>query len=100
MCRLVGKRSPFFTTDIEKRGTRFRIEAEPNPITSLPELPAMTAEELKECVRNYADENLPGWACAGVSFRIGDIGASITETLVVSNSDPISGPSTSTTLEP
>lgn len=43
----------------------------------------MSAEELKAKVREYADEHLPGWACAGVSFRLGEIGASVTETLVV-----------------
>ncbi len=45
----------------------------------------MTAEELKDCVRHYAEEHLPGWACAAVSFRIGEIGAHVTESLVVLN---------------
>ncbi len=45
--------------------------------------PVMTAEQLKDAVRAYANKNLPGWACSGISFRLGEIGAHITETLVV-----------------
>lgn len=43
----------------------------------------MSAEELKNYVRQYAEEHLPGWACAGVSIRLGEIGSHVTETLVV-----------------
>ena len=45
----------------------------------------MTAEELKVAVRAYADEHLPGWACAGVLFRIGELGAHVSEELCVLN---------------
>lgn len=48
----------------------------------------MTAEELKAHVRTYAEEHLPGWACIGVSVRLGSIGSHVTETLVVLPDDP------------
>lgn len=43
----------------------------------------MSAEELKAKVREYVEEHLPGWACASVSVRVGEIGSHITETLIV-----------------
>lgn len=43
----------------------------------------MTAEELKEKVRQYADEHLPGWQCAGVTFRVGPLIDSRNELLLV-----------------
>lgn len=52
----------------------------------------VTAEEVKALVRRYAEDNLPGWACAGVSFRLGDVGSSITETLVVLPEDGKTNP--------
>lgn len=57
--------------------------------------PKVTAEDVKEVVRRYAEDNLPGWACAGVSFRLGDVGASITETLVVLPCEPKATPAVS-----
>lgn len=43
----------------------------------------VTAEDLKAVARSYADRHLPGWACAGISFRVGEIGSCITEMLLV-----------------
>jgi hypothetical protein len=43
----------------------------------------VTAEDVKEVVRRYAEQNVPGCACAAVSFRVGEIGAAVTETLLV-----------------
>lgn len=34
----------------------------------------MSAEELKDAVRTYADEHHPGWRAAGVAVRVGEIG--------------------------
>ena len=31
-----------------------------------------TAEDVKEVIRRYAEQNLPGRACAGVTIRVGD----------------------------
>lgn len=33
----------------------------------------MSAEELKEAVQQYADENVPGWTYAGVVFNVGPL---------------------------
>lgn len=43
----------------------------------------MTAEELKKAVAAYANEHLPGWKCAGVSFRIGEIEEAQNEMLLI-----------------
>ena len=43
----------------------------------------MTAEELKKHVQTYADEKLPGWECADVSFRIKKLGDFPEERLLV-----------------
>lgn len=45
----------------------------------------ITAEALKDLVRRYAEQNpnLAGWACASISFRVGKVGESETETLLV-----------------
>lgn len=43
----------------------------------------MTAHELKEAVREYANDNLPGWECAGVVIRMGRGPESDSERLVV-----------------
>lgn len=43
----------------------------------------VTAEDVKEIVRRYAEDNLPGWACAGVSFRVGPIPDAQSESLLV-----------------
>lgn len=48
----------------------------------------VTAEDVKKVLREYAEDNLPGWACASASFRIGDIGSHITESLVVQPTPP------------
>jgi hypothetical protein len=36
---------------------------------------AVTAEELKEMVRKYADEHCPGWTSAGVVIQVGEFEA-------------------------
>ncbi len=48
----------------------------------------MSAEELKDNVRKYADEHLPGWEVAGVSFRVGPIVANAEEMLLVTPTRP------------
>lgn len=35
---------------------------------------AVTAEDVKEVIRRYADEHFPGWRSAGVSIRLGEVG--------------------------
>jgi hypothetical protein len=60
----------------------------------------MSAEELKTAARQYADEHLPGWAVVGISFRMGDVGAHVTETLVVLASPPGASPPRETERAP
>jgi hypothetical protein len=63
----------------------------------------VTVEDLKSLIRRYADQNLPGWACVGVSIRVGQIGASVTETLVILPADTLpieTSPSASTFATP
>lgn len=52
----------------------------------------MTAHELKEAVREYANDNLPGWECAGVVIRLGRGSDSESERLVVlpTSDEPVS----------
>jgi len=55
--------------------------AVPVSVTTRPDVDAPAT--FKDVVRRYADENLPGWACVGVSFRLGEVGAHVAETLLV-----------------
>jgi hypothetical protein len=52
----------------------------------------MSAQELKDCVRQYAQENLPGWECAGVVIRVGRGPDAEAERLVVlpTSDEPVS----------
>lgn len=43
----------------------------------------MSAEELKVAVRQYADENQPGWRSAAVLILVGPFGDDQTERLLV-----------------
>jgi hypothetical protein len=47
-----------------------------------------TAEDVKRVLREYADENLPGWECAAASFRVGKVGEVPEEQLVVVKGPP------------
>lgn len=42
----------------------------------------ITAEQVKDFIRRYAEQEHPDWGCASVSVRIGSPGAHVTETLV------------------
>jgi hypothetical protein len=46
-------------------------------------LGCVTAEDVKEVVRRYADQNVPGWECGGVSLRVGPVAACCEETILV-----------------
>lgn len=52
----------------------------------------MSAEELKDAVRTYADEHLPGWESASVPIRIGSLLDGKEERLYVAPIRPTSGP--------
>lgn len=54
----------------------------------------MTAEELKEAVRRYADEHHPDWRVAAVSIRIGALVEYPDELLVIKPADPRTVPGT------
>lgn len=43
----------------------------------------VTAEDVKEVVRRYAEQNCPGWQCAGVSIRVGPLAENKEESLLI-----------------
>lgn len=47
------------------------------------EIDLRTAEGLKAAVRVYCDANLPGWTCASVPVRVGEVRDCTSETLLV-----------------
>jgi hypothetical protein len=51
-----------------------------------------TAEDVKDVVRRYCEENLPGWACAAVSVMVGEPGEDETERLLVLATTPLDQP--------
>ena len=51
-----------------------------------------TAEGLKAAVRIYCDANLPGWTCASVPVRVGEVRDATGETLLVLPTRPAAAP--------
>lgn len=51
------------------------MDAEPNR--------KITAEDVKDIVRRYADQDFPGWACASVAIRVGGLTDGVEEVLLV-----------------
>jgi hypothetical protein len=47
----------------------------------------VSAEELKGAVQSYADQHQPGWVCASVTIRVGELTEGLAETLLVTSSD-------------
>ena len=52
----------------------------------------LTAEEVKELVRRYADQEFPGWRVAGAFVAVGAFGEDDRETLLVSPITPSATP--------
>lgn len=48
----------------------------------------MSAEDVKETVRKYCDEHAPGWECADVSIRVGELREAKNEILLVLPTPP------------
>lgn len=42
-----------------------------------------TAEDVKRVLREYANDNHPGWTCAGASVRVGEIRDAQNEVLLL-----------------
>ncbi len=55
----------------------------------------MSAEDVKEAVRQYAEEHLPGWRTAGVMILVGPVGEDEQERLLVRPATPTPPPSDS-----